>query len=89
MYMIVEHFKEGDPLPVYRRFRDLGRLAPEGLNYVSSWVDAKLERCFQIMETDDRERLDAWMSAWSDIVAFEVFPIMTSKRAAEIIAPRL
>ena len=54
LYMIVEHFKDKNAVPVYRRFRDSGRMAPEGLGYVSSWVDDKLERCFQLMETHDR-----------------------------------
>jgi hypothetical protein len=87
--MIVEHFKNDDPIPVYRRFRDRGRLAPDGLQYISSWVDEKLEYCFQIMETDDRELLDQWITNWSDIVEFKVFEIMSSKEAAEKIAPRL
>ena len=88
-YMIVEHFKNHDPLPVYRRFRDRGRLAPEGLQYVSSWVDEKLETCFQVMETDDRGLLDQWLANWSDIVTFEVYPVITSKEAVERIAPQL
>ena len=78
-----------DPLPVYRRFRDHGRLAPEGLRYVSSWVDEKLERCFQLMETDDLSLLDEWLSKWSDIVSFEVYPVISSKEAAERIGPQL
>lgn len=88
-YMIVEHFNNQDPLPIYRRFRDRGRLAPEGLHYVSSWIDDKFERCFQLMETDDRALLDQWMAQWSDIVSFEVYPVITSKEAAERIASRL
>jgi hypothetical protein len=89
LYMVVEHFRNEDPIPVYRRFRDRGRLAPDGLRYVSSWVDERLERCFQIMETDDRNLLDQWMANWSDIVEFEVFAIMPSKEAADLVAPRL
>ena len=89
LYMIVEHFKNDDPIPVYRRFRDRGRLAPDGLQYISSWVDEKLERCFQIMETADRKLLDQWITNWSDIVEFTVFEIMSSEEAAEKIAPRL
>ena len=89
LYMIIEHFKNDDPVPVYRRFRDRGRLAPNGLQYISSWVDEKLERCFQIMETDDRKLLDQWITNWSDIVEFEVFLVVSSKEAAETIAPRL
>ncbi len=52
--MMIETFRNGDPLPVYRRFRERGRLGPEGLSYVSSWIDEKVERCFQIMGTEDR-----------------------------------
>jgi hypothetical protein len=89
LYMVVEHFKNKDALPVYRRFRDKGRMAPAGLVYVSSWVDQRLERCFQVMETSDRSLLDEWLSNWSDIVDFEVHEVMPSKEAAEIIAPRL
>jgi hypothetical protein len=81
--MIVEHFKNGDPLPIYRRFREHGRLAPEGLNYISSWVDEKLERCFQLMETNEVTQLNEWIANWSDIVEFEVYPVISSKEAAE------
>jgi hypothetical protein len=89
LYMIIEQFKNGDAVPVYRRFRDQGRLAPEGLSYVSSWVDTKLERCFQLMETDDPALLDEWLSRWSDIVDFEVHRVITSAEAVEKIKPRL
>jgi Protein of unknown function (DUF3303) len=89
LYMIVEHFKNDDPIPVYHRFRERGRLAPDGLQYMSSWVDERLARCFQIMDTPDRALLDQWFSNWNDIVEFEVHPIMTSKEAAERIAPLL
>lgn len=89
LYMIVEHFKNADPLPIYRRFRDHGRMAPEGLQYVSSWVDEKLERCFQIMETADRKLLDQWIANWSDLADFEVYAILTSQDAVAKIAPRL
>jgi len=89
LYMVIEHFKGGDAVPVYRRFREQGRLAPAGLSYVSSWVDKRFERCYQLMETDDPQLLDAWMARWSDIVDFEVHPVMTSAEAAETIGPRL
>ena len=80
LYMIVEHFRGGDALPVYRRFRDHGRLAPEGLRYVSSWVTEDLQRCFQIMECDDRALLERWMDRWRDIVTFEVLPVAQACR---------
>ncbi len=89
LYMIVENFRGGDALPVYRRFRDQGRLAPEGLTYVSSWIDEKLQRCFQVMETADPALLEEWMANWRDIVDFEVYPVMLSKDAAARVAPLL
>jgi hypothetical protein len=89
LYMVVEHFKGGDAVPVYRRFRDRGRLAPEGLSYLSSWVDVNLKRCYQLMETDDPDLLDQWLGAWSDLVDFEVHQVMSSAEAVEAIAHRL
>ena len=89
LYMVIEHFKGGDAVPVYRRFRDRGRLAPAGLAYISSWVDTTLQRCYQVMETEDPRLLDDWIAHWSDIVDFEVHPVITSAEAAQTIAPRL
>lgn len=89
LYMIVETFRGGDAAPVYRRFRDRGRLAPEGLRYVSSWVDTRLERCYQLMEADDPALLEAWMANWRDLVDFEVHPVITSAEAADQVASRL
>jgi len=89
LYMVIENFKNGDAVPVYRRFRDRGRLAPEGLSYVSSWVDENLDRCFQLMETEDRVFLDEWIANWRDIVDFEVHSVISSKEAAEKIGPCL
>ena len=89
LYMVIEHYKNGDAVPVYRRFRDQGRMAPPGLVYVSSWVDERLERCYQLMESDDHALLEQWMAQWSDLVDFEVHPVMTSKEAADKMAPLL
>lgn len=88
LYMVVENFRGGDPVAVYRRFRDKGRMAPDGLTYVSSYVTEDLKRCYQLME-GDRALLDQWIANWSDIVEFEVYPVVTSKEAAERIRPRL
>ena len=87
--MVFENFRNGDALPVYRRFRDHGRLAPEGLSYICSWVTESLDRCYQVMETENRALLDQWIANWNDDVDFEVHPVIISKEAAEKIAPRL
>jgi len=81
--MIIERFRNGDPGPVYRRFREQGRMAPEGLRYVSSWVDERLEICFQLMEAADVSYVNEWISNWNDIVEFEVYPVITSQEAAD------
>ena len=85
--MVIEHFRGGDAAPVYARFRERGRLAPEGLTYVNSWVTADLARCYQVMACDDRALLDAWIARWSDLVDFEVVPVVTSAEAAAQFGP--
>ena len=76
--MIVEEFVQG-ARPVYERARDQGRMLPAGLEYVDSWVDERLERCFQLMETDDPALIDAWIAEWSDLVRFEIVPLVGSE----------
>ena len=87
LYLIIEHFPP-DPKPIYERFREKGRLAPQGLAYVNSWVSSDLKTCYQIMETADRRQLDEWMANWEDLVEFEVHPVITSAQAADKIASR-
>jgi len=82
MFMVVEHFKNKDAAPVYQRFRERGRMLPIGLEYVSSWVDHKLERCYQLMETDDPALIDQWIACWNDLADFEVHQVITSQEAA-------
>jgi len=89
LFLVIEHFRDGDAIPVYRRFRDRGRLAPAGLAYVASWVTTDLTRCYQVMECDDRVLLDEWMSHWEDLVHFEVLPVVSSAEAAASVADRL
>jgi len=89
LYMVVEHFRNNDAAPVYRRFRERGRMMPDGVRYVSSWVDDKMARCFQLMETEDRRLLDEWMANWQDLVEFEVYPLISSQEAQARIGPKL
>jgi hypothetical protein len=83
--MVVERFRGGDAVPVYRRFRDQGRLAPEGLRYIASWVTLDMTTCYQVMECDDRALLTQWTDRWSDLVDFEVIEVKTSADAAAAI----
>jgi hypothetical protein len=80
-YMVIERYLAG-PGPVYERAAR-GRMLPDGLRYVNSWVAAgEMDRCFQLMETDDPALFEAWTRRWSDLVAFEIVPVITSAEAA-------
>lgn len=79
--MVIERFKNG-PEPVYARFRSHGRLQPEGLIYVSSWITEDLTMCYQVMD-GNRKLLEEWISQWEDIMDFEVIPVITSAEAKE------
>lgn len=89
LYMVIERFRNGDATPVYSRFRAHGRLMPEGLLYVNSWITSDLSRCYQVMECGDRALLDTWMAAWEDLMEFEVHPVMTSAEASARVASQL
>ena len=89
IFMVVERFKNRDPIPVYRRFRDRGRIAPEGLRYINSWVDESLACCFQLMECEDRALLEEWMNQWRDLTDFEVYPVLTSEEAYSRVSSKL
>ena len=80
-YMVIETFRRG-PRPVYERARDRGRMLPEGLRYVESWVDEGLGRCFQLMETDDPALFETWTTEWDDLAEFEIVPVLASADAA-------
>ena len=85
LYMVIETFRDGDATPFYRRFRDKGRMLPEGLSYIDSWIAADLDRCFQVMECDDIALLHEWTAAWVDLVAFEIVPIASDKQKAALL----
>ncbi len=88
LYMVLEKFKDGAAPEIYRRARERGRLMPDGLHYVSSWVDLEIERCFQLMETEDSSLFDVWIREWEDLVEFEVVPVQTSAEAARVMAAK-
>ena len=86
LFMVVEHFRDGDPVPVYGRFAERGRLTPKGLRYHGSWVSADLTRCYQVMEAPTRALLEEWMAEWDDLVRFEVVDVVASAEAAAAVA---
>lgn len=88
-FLVIERFRGGDALPVYRRFQSQGRHMPETLRYVASWVTADFSTCYQIMECDETQALETWIDRWRDLVDFEVVPVITSTEAFEILKPRL
>jgi hypothetical protein len=85
LFMVIEHFKNRDATPVYRRFDEKGRMIPEGLKYVDSWVEPNFDRCFQLMDTDDPALFQEWIDNWSDLVDFEVVPVVTSAEARNLV----
>ena len=89
LFMVVEHFKNRDAKAVYARFRDKGRMAPEGLVYVGSWIEANFDRCFQLMECNDARLLQEWILSWGDLTDFEIVPVVDSKDTAGIVNKHL
>ena len=90
LYMVIERFRSRDAAAaVYRRFRERGRMTPDGLRYVESWVEPDFGRCFQLMECDDPGLFRHWVESWEDLVEFEIVPVVTSREAADAIAPSL
>jgi hypothetical protein len=89
LFMVIERFRSGDAAPVYRRAAERGRMLPDGLRYVDSWVAADLDRCFQLMECDDPRLFEQWIARWQDLVEFEVVPVVSSKEAGELAAQKL
>ena len=89
VFMVIESFRNQDAKAVYRRFRDKGRLTPEGLRFVNSWVEADLSRCFQLMECDDVTLLQRWVAEWSDLVDFEIVPVVPGREVADALSGQL
>jgi len=87
LFMVVERFRNQDARAVYRRFRDKGRMMPEGLAFVGSWVTADVGRCFQLMECDDVTLLQRWVTEWSELIEFEIVPVVPGKETAAALPP--
>jgi hypothetical protein len=86
VYMVIERFKEGAAPEIYRRFQEKGRMMPDGLEYVSSWISQDLKICWQVMQTDDRDKFELWIRNWDDLMEFEIVPVHTSAEIREMMA---
>jgi hypothetical protein len=84
LFMVIERFKNRDARAVYLRFKEKGRMAPEGLSYLGSWVESNFDRCFQVMECDDEKLLQIWANQWRDLVDFEFVPVHSSEVARQL-----
>ncbi len=89
LFMVIETFRNQDAKAVYRRFRDKGRMTPDGLSFIDSWVSADLDRCFQMMECDEVAVLQRWTTECSDLVDFEIVPVLPSAETAKALAGQL
>lgn len=81
VYMIIEHYHPGKIKELYRRFDEKGRMLPEGVHYINSWINGDVTICYQVMESDSINKLHEWISNWNDIVDFQVIPVISSAEA--------
>jgi Domain of unknown function (DUF3303) len=84
LYMVIERFKEGVALEIYDRFRGKGRMMPDGLEYISSWIDHDFKICYQLMQTKNVALFDGWIENWSDLMEFEIVPVHTSAETVQM-----
>lgn len=90
LFMVIERFRDNDMIPIYQRLRDGGRMIPDGLRYIDSWVEPNFSRCFQLMEADDLRLFQEWVLQWRGSgVTIEIVPVVSSKETQEVVAPFL
>lgn len=89
LFMVIEQFKNGQTLEIYRRYQEKGRMMPEGLKYVDSWIEVNFNRCFQLMECDDLRLFQEWVLQWQDLGEFEIVPVVPSKETVKVVEPLL
>ena len=89
LFMVIENFRNQDARPIYRRLRDKGRMTPEGVTFLDSWVAADLSRCFQLMECEEVALFQRWVAEWCDLVEIEIVPVVTGKETAEALSAQL
>ena len=90
LFMVIERFRDNDMVPIYKQVRDAGRMLPDGLKYIDSWVEPNFSRCFQLMECDDLRLFQQWALQWRGFgVTFEIVPVVGSAQTREVVTPHL
>lgn len=89
LFMVIERFRDHNAVAVYRRYHERGRMFPQGMKYIDSWVEPNFDRCFQLMECADPDLFEQWTVHWQDLVEFEIVPVVTSKEARNEISSLL
>jgi hypothetical protein len=83
LYMIIERFHPDKVKDLYKRFAEKGRMLPEGVKYINSWINEDVSICYQVMESDAEEKLHEWINRWKDLADFEIIPVLTSAEAKQ------
>ena len=89
LFMVIERFRDRDAVPIYQRLREQGRMMPEGLRYIDSWIEPNFDRVFQLMECDDVTLFQQWIVQWRDLMDFEIVPVSPSRDTVKAITPLL
>jgi Protein of unknown function (DUF3303) len=89
LFMVIERFRNRDAAPIYRRFRERGRMLPDGLQYLGSWIETNFDRCFLLMQCDDERLFAEWIANWNDLADFEVVPVAASDEMQQMLFPRM
>ena len=85
LFMVVEHFERGKAKEIYRRLQERGRMMPEGLKYINSWISADFNRCWQLMECDDPRLFQEWVLQWEDLFELEIIPVVSSEETKQVV----
>ncbi len=89
LFMVIERFNNRDPLPIYQRLREGNASLPNGITYISSWIEPNFDRCFQVVECNDLRLIQEWVLLWRDLISFDVVPVVSSAELRELIGRHL
>lgn len=67
------------------RFKETGAPPPPGVDMLGRWHNAAGNGGFFLVETDDPVALARWLQEWTDVIDFEVVPVVTDEQVSEVI----